>query len=46
MVCSGFLVEVEAADLQAIRKQYPEAFKRPYKADAGLRLERVLEGGE
>jgi molybdopterin guanine dinucleotide-containing S/N-oxide reductase-like protein len=44
MVCSGFLVEVEAADLQAIRKQYPEAFKRPYKADAGLRLERVLEG--
>jgi trimethylamine-N-oxide reductase (cytochrome c) len=46
MVCSGFLVEVEAADLEGIRKQYPEAFKRPYKADAGLRLERVLEGGE
>jgi molybdopterin guanine dinucleotide-containing S/N-oxide reductase-like protein len=46
MVCSGFLVEVEAADLESLRKKYPEAFKRPYKADAGLRLERVLEGGE
>jgi len=38
-------VEVEAADLEALRKSYPEAFSRPYRADAGLRLERVLEGG-
>ncbi len=45
MVCSGFLVEVERADLDALRRAYPEAFKRPYRADAGLRLERVLEGG-
>ena len=26
MVCSGFLVEVERADLEALRKAYPEAF--------------------
>jgi len=46
MVCSGFLVEVELARLEELRRQYPEAFNRPYRADAGLRLERVLEGGE
>jgi anaerobic selenocysteine-containing dehydrogenase len=42
MVCSGFLVEVEAADLAGLRQAYPEAFSRPYSADAGLILERVL----
>ena len=42
MVVSSFLVEVEEANLEELRKKYPEAFKRPYHADAGLRLERVL----
>jgi molybdopterin guanine dinucleotide-containing S/N-oxide reductase-like protein len=46
MVCSGFLVEIELAHLDELRKAYPEAFNRPYRADAGLPLERVLEGGE
>ena len=46
MVCSGFLVEVERAELEELRKAYPDAFNRPYRADAGLRLERVLDGGE
>jgi molybdopterin guanine dinucleotide-containing S/N-oxide reductase-like protein len=46
MVCSGFLVEVELARLDELRKAYPEAFSRPYCADAGLRLERVLDGGQ
>jgi len=35
MVVSGFLVEVEAADLDALKKKYPEAFNRPYHPDAG-----------
>jgi trimethylamine-N-oxide reductase (cytochrome c) len=43
MVVSSFLVEVERADLEELRKKYPEAFKRPYHADAGLRTERVLK---
>jgi trimethylamine-N-oxide reductase (cytochrome c) len=42
MVVSSFLVEVKAANLEELRKKYPEAFARPYHADAGLRLERVL----
>jgi molybdopterin guanine dinucleotide-containing S/N-oxide reductase-like protein len=42
MVCSGFLVEVESVNLDMLTKRYPEAFKRPYDAAAGLRLERVL----
>jgi anaerobic selenocysteine-containing dehydrogenase len=43
MVVSSFLVEVELADIEEIRKRHPEAFTRPYQADAGLRMERVLE---
>ena len=43
MVVSSFLVEVEQTNLDELRKKYPEAFKRPYHADAGLRMERVLE---
>jgi molybdopterin guanine dinucleotide-containing S/N-oxide reductase-like protein len=42
MVVSGFLVEVEAVNIEDLRKGYPEAFKRPYHAAAGLRMERVL----
>jgi anaerobic selenocysteine-containing dehydrogenase len=43
MVVSGFLVEVERADLGDLMKKYPEAFSRPYDAGAGLRRERVTE---
>lgn len=46
MAVSGFLVEVERADLDDLRKKYPEAFKRPYDAAAGLRFERVLARGD
>ncbi len=46
MVCSGFLVDVEWADVDALRKQYPEAFNRPYHSAAGLRLERIMDGGK
>src|SRR4030067_299807 len=41
MVVSGFLVEVEKVNLEELRKKYPEAFRRPYHLDAGLRLERA-----
>ena len=44
MVASSFLVEVKRVDLEQLRKMYPEAFERPYHADAGLRMERVLTG--
>ncbi len=44
MVVSSFLVEVKKADLDELRSQYPEAFARPYQADAGLRMERLLAG--
>ena len=42
MVVSAFLVEVEGANMEDLRKKYPEAFKRPYHPGAGLRLERVI----
>jgi anaerobic selenocysteine-containing dehydrogenase len=42
MVCAGFLVQVERVDLGALRKQYPEAFGRPYDNASGLRMDRVL----
>ena len=42
MAASGFLVEVEKADLEELRKQYPEAFNRPYNPTAGLSLERAM----
>ncbi len=42
MVCAGFLVEVERANLDELRRKYPEAFHRPYDPGAGLRREGVL----
>jgi anaerobic selenocysteine-containing dehydrogenase len=42
MVVSGFLAEVERANLDELMKKYPEAFRRPYDPGAGLRMERVL----
>jgi len=46
MATSGFLVEVAPVDLEGLRKQYPEAFGRPYSESAGLRVERVLAKGD
>ncbi len=46
MATSGFLVEVERVNSEELRKKYPEAFERPYHAACGLRMERVLYGGE
>ena len=48
MVSSGFLVEVERANLDELRRQYPEAFNRPYNRASGLKFERVLakQGGK
>ena len=45
MVTSGFLVEVERADLDELRRKYPEAFNRPYDRASGLLLERILSKG-
>jgi len=45
MVCSGFLVEVERANLEELREKYPEAFSRPYHKDAGLVAERLIARG-
>jgi hypothetical protein len=36
------LVQCERADLDALRKQYPEAFARPYDKGSGLTIERVM----
>ena len=46
MATSGFLVEVERTDLGELMKKHPEPFKRPYHPEAGLRMERVLTGGD
>lgn len=46
MATSGYLVEVEQAGLGELRKKYPEAFNRPYRQGAGLRMERVLDRGK
>jgi len=42
MATSGFLVDVALVDLEALKKEYPEAFSRPYDQASGLRFERVL----
>ncbi len=42
MVTNGFLVQVERANLEELKRQYPEAFSRPIDRASGLRFERVL----
>jgi molybdopterin guanine dinucleotide-containing S/N-oxide reductase-like protein len=42
MVSSGFLVEVERADLEGLRNQFHEVFSRPYDRDSGPVFNRVL----
>ena len=46
MAVSGFLVEVEQADLGELMKKYPEAFKRPFHPTAGPSLNSFVVGGE
>ncbi len=43
---SGFLVEVEKTDLEALKRKYPEAFARPFHRDAGPYCQGFVEGGE
>ncbi len=43
MVVSGFLAEVEKADLEKLRSTYPEAFDRCFDAAAGPELAAWLE---
>ncbi len=45
MVVSSFLVEVEKADIEELRKKYPEAFEREYDSASGLRFSAWIEGG-
>jgi trimethylamine-N-oxide reductase (cytochrome c) len=40
---SGFLAEVEKADLEALRVRYPEAFAREYHVDAGPCIAGITE---
>jgi trimethylamine-N-oxide reductase (cytochrome c) len=45
MVVSSFLVEVERADLEELRKKHPEAFRRKYDPASGLRFDAKVQGG-
>jgi len=42
MVVSGFLVEVARADLDKLRRTYPEAFNRPFHAKSGFNVRSFL----
>jgi hypothetical protein len=44
MVVSGFLGEVEMADLDGLRAKYPEAFARECHATAGPCIAGVMHG--
>ncbi len=46
MVVSGFLAEVERANLDELMQQYPEAFKRPFHAAAGPVVDSFLYAGD
>jgi molybdopterin guanine dinucleotide-containing S/N-oxide reductase-like protein len=46
MVSGGFLVNIERVNPDELRKQYPEAFNRPYNRASGLCYERMLYRGE
>lgn len=42
MAVGGFLADVERADIDELRRKYPEVFRKPYDPAAGLCFERVL----
>ncbi len=43
---SGFLVQVEKTDMEALKRNYPEAFERPFHPCAGPDIEGWIEGGK
>jgi anaerobic selenocysteine-containing dehydrogenase len=43
---SGFLVDIEKTDLDALKRKYPAAFERPFHPCAGPGLEACIMGGE
>jgi len=43
MVTSGFLVECKVADMDGLRRDFPEAFSRPYHYGSEQKFERILE---
>ncbi len=43
---SGFLVQIEKTDMEALKRKYPEAFERPFHPCAGPGLEACIMGGE
>jgi len=43
MVVSSFLVDVGKANLDELRTRYPDAFKRRYNPDSGLRFDAWVE---
>jgi trimethylamine-N-oxide reductase (cytochrome c) len=42
MATSGYLVEITLANMDELRRQYPEVFEQPYDDAAGLTFERAL----
>jgi anaerobic selenocysteine-containing dehydrogenase len=42
MAVSGFLVDIERANMDDLRQKYPEAFQRPFHSAAGPSLESYL----
>ncbi len=45
MVTCGFLVDIKRADLNELRRKYPEAFNRPFHPFAGTGVESFLYKG-
>jgi trimethylamine-N-oxide reductase (cytochrome c) len=45
MVVSSFLVEAQRVNIDELRKQYPEAFRKKYDPASGLRFNARVEGG-
>jgi trimethylamine-N-oxide reductase (cytochrome c) len=43
---SGFLVQIEKTDMEALKRKYPKAFERPFHPCAGPGLEACIMGGE
>lgn len=46
MATSGFLVQVEKADLQGLREKYPEAFARQYDPKVGQLFDEWIKKGQ
>ncbi len=46
MVVSSFLVQVEKANIEELRREYPEAFSRVYHSEYGLCRQRLISPGQ